>query len=46
MIFPRIQKRGFLVLLDHLVLLVETVKTEDRAIEVILVDLASLVNLV
>lgn len=46
MIFLRIQKKDFLVSLDHLVLLVATVKTEDRAIEVILVDLASLVSLV
>jgi hypothetical protein len=46
LIFLRIQKKDFLVLLDHRVLLVEMAKTGNRAIEVILVDLASLVILV
>jgi len=46
LIFLRIQKRDFLVSQVHLVLLGETVKTVNRAIEVILVDLARMVNLV
>jgi len=46
LIFLRIQKRDFLVSQVQLVLLGETVKTVNRAIEVILVDLARMVNLV